>query len=245
MVGSRICERKAPMSTVKRIQSVYNACRVFEAVAATDAIGVSELSREVHLDKSGVQRILLTLHDVGWLQPSTDRITKWQVSSKMLAMSRTGAVTRTIETAAPVIRSLRDATGETVLLIAPQAGQLVVVDVAGSAATVASMANLGDVMPAYGASASAWFGALPPGATGGRSVVAGSGVNSELIEAARDKGFAVYSDKDVTSIGAAIIDASGLPTAVIVVLIPDFRSAGKVDTFADTIRLAAQQVSQM
>ncbi|GAA1267471.1 IclR family transcriptional regulator [Pseudonocardia aurantiaca] len=232
------------MSTVKRVQAVDNACRVFEAVAARQPIGVSELSRETGIDKSGVHRIAVTLHQAGWLQPTADRPTRWQLGARILEIAGSARLTRTVERSRWAIRTLRDATGETVLLVAAQGGQLVVVDVADSSATVASMARVGDVMPLFGASASAWFAALPPVPTSAAVVAPTGELDAELIDAARQRGYAVYSANDVTSIGAAVLDASATPIAVMVVLAPDFRiSASGVKQVGALVRAAAQDAS--
>ncbi|UWP80218.1 IclR family transcriptional regulator [Dactylosporangium fulvum] len=232
------------MSSVKRIQAVQNACQVFEAVAALAPVGVSELARETGLDKSGVHRIAVTLHEAGWLQPTADRPTRWLLGSKILEIARSAALTQTIERARGAIRALSDSTGETVLLVAAQGGRLVVVDVADSAATVASMARIGDVMPPHGASTSAWYGALPVGATSAAVVAPADELDAEMIAAARRRGYAVSSARDVTSIGAAVLDASGTPSAVLVVLTPDFRiSARRVSQFGKLVRAAAESIS--
>jgi len=233
------------VSTVKRVQSVANACRVFEAVAARQPIGVSELARETGIDKSGVHRIAVTLHEAGWLQPTSDRPTRWQLNHRIVALVRSACSALLLDRARQAARDLRDATGETVLLVAPEAGSLVVVDVAGSGATVASTARVGDKMPLFGASASAWFAALPPGARSAAVHAPEGALDLTLVDDARRRGFAVFSARDVTSIGAAVVDAAGDPIAVLVVLVPDFRaSRSKVEQFGRLVRAAADAVSR-
>ena len=60
------------MSSVKEIQSVRNACRVLEAIARTQPVGVSDLARAVGIDKSAAHRLAITLHAAGWV----DRLAK-------------------------------------------------------------------------------------------------------------------------------------------------------------------------
>jgi DNA-binding IclR family transcriptional regulator len=99
-------------------------------------------------------------------------------------------------------------------------------------------------MPPFGASASAWFGALPVGARSACVVAPSDELDAEMIDAARHRGYAVYSANDVTSIAAAVLDASATPSAVMVVLAPDFRiSAPRIDEFGNLVRAAAQNVS--
>ena len=55
------------MSSVKEIQSVRNACRVLEAIARTQPVGVSDVARAIGIDKSATHRLAITLHAAGWL----------------------------------------------------------------------------------------------------------------------------------------------------------------------------------
>src|SRR3982074_1804722 len=101
------------MSTVKEIQSVRNACTVINAIAARQPIGVSELARVTGLDKSGVQRLALTLHRAGWMRPEPGVATRWELSPDFASLARAGGTASLVATVRPAMLLLRDETGET------------------------------------------------------------------------------------------------------------------------------------
>ena len=50
------------------LQSVQKALQVFETVAKSEPIGVSEIARQLNISKSTAQRCLHTLREVGWIE---------------------------------------------------------------------------------------------------------------------------------------------------------------------------------
>jgi DNA-binding IclR family transcriptional regulator len=54
------------------IQTVTNALRVLEAFEADEMLGVTELSKRLHLHKNNVFRILATLEEKGWVEQCAD-----------------------------------------------------------------------------------------------------------------------------------------------------------------------------
>jgi len=54
------------------IQTVTNALRVLEAFETDEMLGVTELSKRLHLHKNNVFRILATLEEKGWVEQCAD-----------------------------------------------------------------------------------------------------------------------------------------------------------------------------
>lgn len=99
------------------LQSVKTALQVFETLAQEQPIGVSDLARHMGLNKSTVQRCLLTLHDVGWIRPIGDGATKWILTARILSLGSCIADGAHLTHAAlPVMQRLRDTTEETIHL---------------------------------------------------------------------------------------------------------------------------------
>src|SRR4051812_7098462 len=94
---------------VKTLQTVENAFGVLEAVAEHQPVGVSALARSLGLDKAAVQRILVTLGAVGWLQPSGEGGT-WALSPQALVVGRRYAPGLR-DRARPHLEALQEATG--------------------------------------------------------------------------------------------------------------------------------------
>lgn len=66
------------------IQSVLNAFAVLETVAERQPVGLSETARLTGLPKTTVLRCLATLHETGWLLPSTDGRSEWSLTNRSL-----------------------------------------------------------------------------------------------------------------------------------------------------------------
>lgn len=93
------------------MKSVRTAIRVFEAVAARQPIGLSELSRHLGVPKASVQRALDTLFAAGWLRRDVSDPGRWFVSARFAILADTApAVVSVREASRPHLRSLRDDT---------------------------------------------------------------------------------------------------------------------------------------
>jgi DNA-binding IclR family transcriptional regulator len=110
-------------------ESVVSAFRVLEAVAEEQPVGLSELARIVGLPKSTVQRVLLTLQEVGWLRPTDTTPTRWQLTYRVVAVvGHAGGGESLRDIALPVMNELQLATTETIHLAAPDGDSLVLVE---------------------------------------------------------------------------------------------------------------------
>jgi IclR family transcriptional regulator, acetate operon repressor len=69
------------------MKSVATTIRVFEAVAATQPIGLSELSRRLEVPKASVQRALSSLAAAGWLRQDIAEPGRWVVSARFALLA--------------------------------------------------------------------------------------------------------------------------------------------------------------
>jgi len=93
------------------MKSVRTAIRVFEAVAARQPIGLSELSRQLDVPKPSVQRALSTLYAAGWLRRDVLEPGRWYVSARFAILVDTApGVAAASEAARPHLRALRQET---------------------------------------------------------------------------------------------------------------------------------------
>jgi IclR family acetate operon transcriptional repressor len=120
---------------VKRLATVEKAFRVLTAVSEHQPVGLSELARRLELDKAGVQRILATLHHIGWIVPSAGANGGWELAPEALVIGRRYAP-RLREAARPHLEALQAATAESALLVTVDRDRAVVTDVVDSPAAL-------------------------------------------------------------------------------------------------------------
>jgi IclR family acetate operon transcriptional repressor len=216
--------------TVKQSKSGARVLSVLEEIAAAQPVGVSELSRRLQADKSAVQRAIMTLAGEGWIWPTPDRPVRWQLTGHIqavahMALSRSGLRQRS----RPAMEALRDATGETVSLTAPDVGRFVVIDVVESRQLVRAAPNVGMVV-------------LIESSATGRVVLAhlpreeqirllgrepDAGLEQEF-ELARRQGYFASEDPQAggsVNVAAPIFEANGRPVGSVLVSIPAERLA--------------------
>jgi IclR family acetate operon transcriptional repressor len=218
------------MTSVKRLQSVHNACRVIDAIASLQPVGVSELARRTGLDKSGVQRIVVTLAEAGWLHPAAAGPTRWELTSKPLELGRRTTAAGVLARAQPVIGELRDLTKETAMVATLEAGRLVVLDVAESRQVVRMSLTVGSELPLLGSAAGRAIAAhLPPddarrllGDADADEVAA----QTAAVAAVRRRGYATNIgdvEEGINTVGAAVLDGGGFPLGALVIAAPSYR----------------------
>jgi len=126
-----------------RVGSVARALALLEALAdAPEGLGVSALARTIGVDASTASRLLATL-EVGGLVRRSGR-GPFQLGLRLLALA--DAVSDGLEVrdlAAPVLRELVAATGETATLSVPGAAAAVTVDFVTGPGDVVTRARLG------------------------------------------------------------------------------------------------------
>ena len=193
--------------SVKRAQSGGRMLRVFEAIAAAQPLGVSELARTLGADKSAVQRDLMTLSDAGWIRPVLSG--KWELTSRILTLARTPYSNNGLrQRVRPILEALRSSTGETAYLTVPDGDHFVVIDAVESPQVLRIVPPIGLVVPVHG---SATARALLPYMTAPEQVrLLGAEAHTSLLkqfDMTRQAGFAV-NNGDI--IGGAVAIASAL-----------------------------------
>jgi IclR family transcriptional regulator, acetate operon repressor len=111
--------------------SVVTALTVLEELSLSDGVGVSQLSRQLDLPKSTVQRTLLTLMAAGWVRK--DSQARWGLTLRCAVIGqRVMSRTTLSEVVRPIVVELRNETHETVRCFLIEAMNIVLLDVAES-----------------------------------------------------------------------------------------------------------------
>jgi IclR family transcriptional regulator, acetate operon repressor len=235
--------------SVKPIQSVQRALRVLEAVAELQPIGVAALCRHLDLDKSSVQRVLITLDQSGWIRAAPGESTRWELSTRPLVVAhRGGGPTGLIERARPEMLALEELSGETVFLAIPDAGTIVAVYVVESHHLVRTAPHVGLVLPVEGSAAgSAILSHLSPADVAGYLSSAPTDELLRHLHETRQRGWSLgvgTVQQGAASIGAPILGIDRQPVAALVVSGPSERlSPDHFAELGDRVVAAASQLS--
>ena len=218
--------------SVKRSQSAARVLAVLECIARHQPIGVSELARLLQADKSAVQRAAMTLADAGWIRLASGTPGKWGLTAHILAVAHMGHMRNDLrQRAHGALEALRDASGETVLLVVPDIGRFVVIDAVESRNMLRTVPHLGLAVPVR---RSATSRAVLPYMTREQQIeLLGEPPDSRLLSefaATLKRGFSV-SDGDVisgsTNIAAPILELDGRPIGAVVASGPSERLTAK------------------
>ena len=217
-----------PPLTVKRSRSAGRVLTVLEAIARLQPVGVTALARELHADKSAAQRAIMTLSDEGWICAAPGSPTRWQLTARILAVAHFALRgTDLRRRARRTLETLRDQSGETVLLTAQEKNAFIVLDVAESHQMLRAVPHIGMPIPVRGSATSRAM--LPYMSEERRQQILGEPLNSSLIEefaATRKRGYSVSKGEiaaDMTTIAAPILEVDGSPCAAVVVTAPTAR----------------------
>lgn len=214
--------------SVKRVRSASRVLAVLEAVAEHQPIGVGAIARLLDDDKSAVQRALLTLADEGWIRMAPGTPTRWEVTTRIHVLANTAQGYTELRNRVRIsLDALRDETGESVLLVVPDVGRLVVIDVLESRQLVRTAPYIGMVIP--GATSAGGKAVLAKMSAEQRVAFLQGPVDPDLeadLELVRERGWSL-NDEDIvpgaTSIGTAIVGPDGAPIAAIVISAPAAR----------------------
>lgn len=218
------------------MQSVVKALRILETVAQLQPVGVGDLSRQLAMPKSTVQRCLLTLADAGWLRQSHETSGSWLLTAHAFSVGRQ-AESDLIAAAQRPLRRLRDNVDETVHLIVRDGSNGVVVDRVESTQTLRVSRPIGAKTPLHATAAGrAMLSLLPEHES--REVLAGGlqPLTSDTVvdpdqllgevAAERRRGYSTnirQNEASVCAVAAAVLDEEHQPIAAIVVSVPDSR----------------------
>ncbi|MCW2549322.1 MAG: IclR family transcriptional regulator [Mycobacterium sp.] len=227
---------------VARLSTVEKALRVLSAVADSQPISGSALARELEMDKNAVQRILITLGHLGWLQQDR-RAGGWRLGPQSLVVGgRYAGALR--ERAHPLLHDLAAETGETVTLWSVEGDAFTVVDAVESSQTIRGTIPIG-----YSASITEGgdFLAFCEREVRAR-LVSSSGrpaMSDEQVESVRRQGYYVV-DTSYTStiaVGAPVWESRPSPAAAVLLVAPAERLRDKVAETGMRMREVATQLS--
>lgn len=238
--------------------SVVSAIRVVEAVGGLQPVGLSELARAVGLPKSTVQRTLLTLAEVGWC--TTDATSRWRLTYRAFAVGNQARDAGGLrERALPVLHELQLETGETIHLVAPDGGELVLVERLDTAHRLRAFLPLGHRIPMHAsATGQAYLAGCPdaeiesyldgPLEPSTRFTVTDPDELRARLAETRGRGWSVnpqgLSD-GIAAVGAAILGADGHPVGALSVSGPTVRMTSEVfDGYGRAAAEAARRISR-
>ena len=215
------------MPGVKTLLTVDRALTALDVIAERQPIGVSQLAREMRLDKSATQRILVSLNRSGWIRGDGSSPIRWVLTTKPLQLARQVTGSQLVARSRPVLERLRDETGETVWLGVLDGHQIVAVDGVESHRAVRTSVRRGLVLPpATSASGKAILAAL--GESGWHRLLPEAPPPSLRAELAtvRRLGYATNVgevDAGVHTVAAALTSADGEPVGALIVAAPAAR----------------------
>jgi IclR family acetate operon transcriptional repressor len=217
------------------MQTVLNALRVLEEVAARQPAGVGDLARALGMPKSSVQRALTTLHAAGWIRPADGGVTRWVVTSKALHVGRHATGELSLRDAAvPIMEELRRRTEETIHLMVPESGGVVLIERLETPKPVRIILPLGKALPLHAsANGKAVLAAGPPDVIermlGARlpgytdtTITEPVRLRAELA-LIRERGYATNTGEwrsDIAAVAAAVPGPAGTPVASLSISTP-------------------------
>jgi IclR family transcriptional regulator, acetate operon repressor len=220
------------------MQTVLNAFRVLEEVAARQPAGAAELARVTGIPKSSVQRALRTLHTAGWIRPAGGEVTRWVVTTKALYVGRHAADEFSLrDVAVPVMEDLRRRIDETIHLAIPEGDQVVLIERLETSKPVRIVLALGTSLPIHASAHGKAVLAASHDAMVERVLAAGlprytettitasDALRAELAQI-RERGYSTNTGEwrsDVSAVAAAVLDHAGQPVASISVNVPTSR----------------------
>jgi len=217
------------VSTVKEIRSVHRAMETVVNVARHQPVGVSEIARAIGLDKSTVHRILVTLESAGWVRRNDSGA--WSIASVVADLLRSSSVETFIGSMQPRLDAIRDASGETAMLVVIEQGNLSVLAIAESSHALRVGSPVGSTLPARRSSAIRAIAAEFPfdGARFEEMRHIDPDLDVAELEIVRKQGWAVNDGaivEDVCVIGRVICEVGGDPKGAVIVAGPSSRISG-------------------
>ncbi|MDY6999991.1 MAG: IclR family transcriptional regulator [Actinomycetota bacterium] len=234
---------------VKGSSTAARVLVVFEAVAAHQPVGVAALSRMLDMDKSAVQRALVTLADQGWIQAREDQMTRWETTVRILNIAHSSRAKSDLrQSIQPVLEQLAGQTGETAIFSEPDGAQLVVSLVAESNQPLRMVPRIGTIVPARDSATGRIL--LPFLSAKRRAEFLGEPPDAAflaLLDDCRARGYAVSSDvtAPTTTIAAPVFEADGRPIGAVAISGPTERMPPETHPrLAELVCRAAGQLSR-
>lgn len=251
-------DKAAPGGT----QAVRRAIRLLKTLAASGQdVELAELTRKNGLARTTTHRLLSALESEGLVarSPGTGA---YRLGAALVAMGARAARSHDLrELASPLLHELADETGETASLEIPAGGGMLVLEEVFGQHQLNVTAAVGTTWAMHATSTGkAYLSALPEDswrsacgddleAFTSRTVVDPARLGAE-IEQARRRGFALVIDElseGFSAVGAAVIDAAGVPVGALSVggptpRLPRRRLGEMGRLVADAARRVSQQL---
>jgi DNA-binding IclR family transcriptional regulator len=252
---------RPPAQSRYRVPVLDRALHLLETLAdQPEGMTLTALTDTLRIPKNTVFRIATTLSLRGYVD--RDESTKrYRVTRKLLAVSHAAiGGTRLLEAAGPVLRSLRDITGETVLLGTLSGSRGVVLDQVPSSQPVKVVVEVGHAFPLHTAApAKAILAFLPDDARRrlvadirftrhtARTITSARAFQRELA-AVRERGYAIDHREESEAYACAaapVFDRSGDVVAAIWVSGPSDRvTAARLPAIGHEAAAAAERLSE-
>lgn len=240
------------------IQSVLNALRILEHIGTLQPVGVSELSRQVGLPKSSVQRAVLTLDHAGWIRPAEGDRTQWQLTSAMLGISLQAFGEYTLrDYADSAMQELRRRTNETVHLVSLDGDCGLILHRLDSSQAVRAFVPVGTRSPLHATASGQAILAFLPEERASEILHSSQRIYTEhtvtdidahlkRLAEVRERGYAVNRAEwrnEVGSISSPILAVDGTAVAALTLSIPLSRMTDEtVEKFGDWVRELAHSL---
>ncbi|WP_150460939.1 IclR family transcriptional regulator [Nesterenkonia ebinurensis] len=240
-------------------RSVTTAIHVLEAVAELQPVGLSELSRAVEVPKATVQRVLVTLEELQWIERAERDGGKWSIAVHAYAVtSRGSSGSRIRDVAIGPLSALQLETGETIHLAVPDELRMVVIERLDTPHVLRAFLALGSRIPMHASATGLTFLAHsseefvraylqhPLAASTPDTMVHPQEVQAEL-KAIRSRGYSINPgglSSGITAIGAALISRELGPVGSISVSGPSSRiTPDKFQEYGTAVAATARQIS--
>jgi IclR family acetate operon transcriptional repressor len=214
---------------VKTSQSGARILVALERIAQHQPIGVSDLARLLDTNVAAAQRAIATLAEEGWIRPAPERPVRWELTAHIHTVAQHAYGSHDLRRRARgALEQLWRETGESVLLIVPEDGKFIVIDVLESQHFLRSAPPVGLVVPPR-ASATAW--AMLPYMRSEQQLAhlgepPDAAMTREFAETVA-RGYAI-SRGDVfagsTNLAAPIFEMDGRPIGAVLISVPNDRA---------------------
>ena len=254
-------EAGAPRRDPGVLQTADRALQVLLAFRDRQEWGVTELARELGLDKSVTQRLLATLARRGFVL-SDPESRRYRLGMTVGVLARSAERGGALEAAArPLLHELVREIGESAILNVPHGNAYRCAAAVDAGGPVRYSATVGEMIPAHGGAAGHAIFAFYPEADlrqlldeaeaplerFNEHTVVDPAVLLEHYASIRADGVAISHgeyDVNVTSVAAPCF-AVGQVVGSLVVIGPHDRMAAKIDSAVDLVRGAAQRLSRL
>jgi IclR family acetate operon transcriptional repressor len=234
---------------VKGSSTAARVLVVFEAVAANQPVGVATLSRMLGIDKSAVQRALVTLSEQGWIQARQDQMTRWETTLRILNIAHSSHAKSDLRQSIQlVLEQLAAQTGETAIFNEPDGQRLVVSQVAESQQPLRMAPHIGATVPARDSATGRIL--LPFLSPDRQAELLGGPPDAAflaVLDACRASGYAASGEVNAPAmtIAAPVFDVDGRPIGVVAISGPVERMPPDSHSrFAEQVCQAANLLSR-